>query len=318
MSTFDREIARLAVGGYDDSQDVRTSMMNRVRDIVRKKNEGIPFDQVEEEKEEQSFDSKYEDDNLSEIISQMREDEKLTEREYGYLNDMLEAAELAAEMEDRYGSVMGITESEPIYTEWLDNVYGVSTTLTARLIHQFGYCENFEKVSNLWSYAGLAPGQKRERGEQLNYSPDAKKLGWLVADNMIKQGSNSQYRVAFYDPYKEKQTARMHRHEQGMCINCGQREAVAPSGDDDPTLCEPCFLNDEPNPTPPTSKGHADNRARRYLAKKFLKHYWYISRDLKGLSTPDEWVITHGGHDKETETFENPAYAKRELQKLRV
>jgi len=291
-SHFDRAMARIAVGAYDDAQQVRTAMMNRVRDVIRKKNEGIPFDVVEDEKDpnDRDFDSKYKDENLPEIVEEMKKDGKLTNREFQYLESMLEAASIGEQLEDQYKGIMEITKREPIYTEWLDNVYGVSTILTARLIYKFQYCEDFDRVSNLWSYCGLAPGQTRVAGEKLNYDPQAKTLAWLVADRMIMQGTRSQYKEEFYNPYKEKQLQRMERAED-------MTEAQL----------------EEQTWTPPQSRGHADNRARRYLAKKFLKHYWAIARDLEGLETPDEWVLTHGGHEKKTEVFENPFYAKRQL-----
>ena len=45
-----KAIARIGVGAYYDYQEVRKSMMNRVRDLVRKKEENIPFDEPEPEK----------------------------------------------------------------------------------------------------------------------------------------------------------------------------------------------------------------------------------------------------------------------------
>lgn len=323
-SAFDRQLARIAVGAYDDAQDVRTAMMNRVRDVIRKRNEDIAFDVVEEEKdpEEQDFEKAYKDGNLPDLIEEMKEEGKLTHHEFNYLQQMLEAASAAQEVEERYKDMMSIVTREPIYQQWLDNVYGVSTTLAARLLHKFGYCEKFPRVSNLWSYSGLAPGQTRVRGEQLNYDPEAKTLAWLIADTMIKQGENSMYRVNFYDPYKEKQVSRM---ERSVCQYCGKRtdEHVSHDGDkfctdehsQEVTLDDFGIRGKEvpDGATPPWTQGHADNRARRYLGKKFLKHYWAISRDIIGASTPDEWVLTHGGHEKETDTFENPFYAKRKL-----
>lgn len=291
-SAFDQQIARIAVGAYDDAQDVRTAMMNRVRDVIRKRNEDIPFDEVEDEKDEddKDYDAKYKDENLPDLVEVMLDDGDLTDREYEYLTQMLDAARQAKSVENQYKGVMQITETEPIFTHWLTHVYGVSTILTARLIHQFGYCEKFEKVSNMWSYSGLAPGQERVAGEQLSYSPEAKTLAWLVADRMIMQGNNSFYKQEFYDPYKEKQMRRMEMAEEMT----------------DEELAEKKW-------SPPNSRGHADTRARRYLAKKFLKHYWALSREMQGLDTPDEWVITHGGHEKRTDTFENPFYARDEL-----
>lgn len=336
-------------------------MMNRVRDIIRKKNEDIPFDKVEDEKEENDYDSQYQDENLPDIVEEMVEEGKLTDRERQYLEKMLEAATLGEKIEDQYKDVMEIVKREPIYEEWLDDVYGVSTVLTARLVHMFGYCEDFPKVSHLWSYSGMTPGSKRTRGEQLDFNPQAKTLAWLVADRMIMQGTRSQYKEEFYDPYKEKQITRLERDQEGLCIKCGERDQAgtysathwnckecgnegfgdasalrhldvmeeqgktghSPLFDDEgetievdvcATCAENILDNGEHFPSAPETRGHADNRARRYLAKKFLKHYWAIARDIQDLEVPDEWIITHGGHDKETETFENPLYAKRAIK----
>lgn len=327
-TTFDQHIARIAVGAYDDAQDVRTSLMNRIRDVVRKKNEDIPFDEVEDEKEDPDYDAKYQDDNLPDLIEAMREEGKLTDHEFQYLKELLDATNAASKVEERYKAVMEITEAEPIYTEWIDHVYGVSTILTARLIHKFGYCEDFDRVSQLWSYSGFAPGNdKRERGEQLGFDPQAKTLGWLIADRIVMQGDSSRYRTEFYDPYKEQQLHRMELAEDGTCLICEQEPAMSaqdptkefkeegPEGLDwDQDVCPSCYMDaDGGVPSAPESRGHADARAKRYLAKKFLKHYWAIARDMRGLEVPDEWVITHGGHDKREDTWENPFYAKRWL-----
>jgi hypothetical protein len=324
-SAFDAAMARIAVGAYDDAQQQRQAMLNRIRDVVRKRNEDIPFDAVEDEKDddERDYGSKYEDDNLPGLIEEMREEGKLTPHEEEYLRKMLSAAQTAEQIEQQYNDAMGIVEREPIYTEWLQHVNGIGTTLTARLINQFGYAEDFEKVSNMWSYSGLAPGQERRRGEQAGFSPDAKRLAWLCADRIIMQGSRSTYKEAFYDPYKQKQVHRKERADEDLCAVCGaqppRRVLYQPQGEDEdfggggPDVCEECYDEDGGNPSAPNSQGHADTRARRYLGKKVLKHYWAIARDIKGLEVPDEWVITHGGHDKREDTWENPFHAKREL-----
>lgn len=353
---FNTALARIAVGGYDDMQDVRTACMNRIRDVVRKRNEGIPFDAVESEKDDDDHESKYEDEQLPKLVEGMRRTGELTEREFEYLTEVLEAAAVAHDAEKRFENIMRITETEPIFEQWLQHVYGVSTTLTARLLHKYGYCgpvrvarvaqwdgdevvdldepavvydereddpesaakrvssasernneaeregedrlfkiNGHARVSQMWSYSGLAPGQEPTRGEKLGYDPEAKTLAWLIADRIIMQGTRSEYKKRFFDPYKQEQERRM---------------AVAEEMADEEL--------DAVEWTPANSQAHADLRARRYLAKKFLKHYFCIARDLKGLHTPDEWVIAHGddgeGHDKATDTWENPFYAKRQLR----
>lgn len=292
-SRFNQNLARIAVGGYDDAQELRKQQLNRVRDIIRKKNEEIPFDEVEDEKdnEEKNFGYKYSDENLKELVKEMLQNDKLSEDEADYLLKMLQAANKASEIEKEYKDVFDITSSEPIYREWLQNVNGISTTLTARLLHRFQYCEKFDRVSDLWSYAGLTPGSKKKKGEQCSFDPQAKKVAWLAADCMMKMGDRSSYRREFFDPYKSKQLKRKGRAEE---------------------MTEKQLENK--NWTPPESQGHAHNRAMRYLAKKFLKHYWAIARDIKGMETPEEYIIAHGGHEKKTETWENPFYAKKQLQ----
>lgn len=387
-SNFDQSLARIAVGAYGDSQQVRQAMMNRVRDVVRKRNEGIPFDMVETEKDpdETDFESKYKDANLPELIEEMERDDKLSAHERKYLGVMLDAAATASEAEQLYQEAMEIVKKEPIYQNVLQYVNGVGPTLAAKLLHKFGYCgpvrvvdressevvydETFDgfdaaasevkkavqanrrarddgdqgpyriqghaRISHLWSYTGIVPGKSRKRGERLTYDPEAKTLAWLVADRMIMQGSRSKFKEHFYDPYKAKQMERLERAEEGVCIQCGGAEPIRETvgrqflerfvddidenTDVSDDVCTDCFAQRfEPGegggvPTAPNSRGHADLRARRYLSQRFLKFYWWHTRDQLGLETPEEWVVTHGGHDKKTETFENPDYALREIK----
>lgn len=324
--TFDFVMARTAVGAYNDAQDVRIGMMNRIRDIVRKKREGIPFDAVEEEKDQSDFSSEYNDENLPDLIVEMLEEGTITEHEHTYLEKMLNVGQRAQAIENEYSDIMQIARSEPIYSEWLKDVTGIGDITTAKLLHQFGYCEKFPRVSNLWSYCGLTPDKTgRKKGEQLSHSPQAKTLLWNVGLNLIR--SQSKYTDEFYYPYKEYQTKKMKQVEdieyQIVNIKADNGHVIPATfeiGEEVQSLKDSEQAGEDVvrnrgkmlfKGTPPESEGHLDNRARRYLAKKFIKHYWAIARDLKGLDVPDEWVLTHGGHDKETDTFENPFYAKR-------
>lgn len=312
--TFDHHIARLAAGGYLDMQDVRQAQMNRIRDVVRKRNEGISFDETEDEKDEDDYDSKYKDDNLPDIIEEMREAGDFDEHEMTYINMMLETAALAEQAEDRYTRVMGLCKTEPLYDEWLENVFGVSTTLAAQLLAKFGYCENRTKVSQLWAYSGLAPGQERTRGEKLGYDPEARTLAWKVAKQMIMGGDRSRYRVEFYDTYKAKQEARMEA-VGGSDADEGEDYEIRQIEQSDGTQIPATYVGGERlfKGTPPNSQGHAELRSNRYLSKKFLKHYFAIARDIKGFDVRDEWVLEHGEHEKRTDSFENPFYAKRAI-----
>jgi protein subunit release factor B len=57
--------------------------------------------------------------------------------------------------------------------------------------------------SNIWSYFGLAPNQKRKRGEKVNYNPLAKTIVWKIADCFIK--TKSPYRKIYDERKKYEQ-----------------------------------------------------------------------------------------------------------------
>jgi len=240
-----KAIARIGVGAYYDYQEVRKSMMNRVRDLVRKKEENIPFDEPEPEKEEKDEYDKWTDQETLDKLRNMLADDEFKASEEKYIEHLLSVIEDAEEMEKRYKWFMERYEKEPIYRKFLRHVRGIGTIHTANLIYRIGYCENYKHVSNLWSHFGLDPEspQKRREGEEFNYNPELRTLAYKISDNLVR--ANGAYKKQFYDPYKKKQLKKMELKEQG--------------------------LEDRYEGTAPESKGHAHNRAKRYMVKKFLK-----------------------------------------------
>lgn len=102
-------------------------------------------------------------------------------------------------------------------------------------------------VSELWSYCGLRPGQKRKRGERANWSSAAKMRAWNVSVSMLKAGNREAY-----DKRKAATEGRLHA---GECVRCG------PSG-------KPA------QPGTPWSDGHRHQDALRYVSKEVLKELW--------------------------------------------
>lgn len=103
----------------------------------------------------------------------------------------------------------------------------------------------------------------------------------------------------FYGPYKRKQLERLEIVEE--CD--GNVEVRQVEGSGGTTI--PATFDGETSEllfkeTSPGSKGHADNRARRYMGKKFVKHYWILARTVKGLPVSDPWIVRPegGGHEK--------------------
>ncbi len=232
MEGFRSQVARIGVGAFYDYQEMRKAQMNRIRDIVRKHEEGIPFDQPEPEKDkdEKSY-GKWSDEETMKKLADLQNSGDLTTQEQNYIKRLLDAAEIARDMETHYKWFMQHYENEPLYQEFLQHVNGIGTILAANLIFRIGYCEDYDHVSNLWSHFGLDPQspQLRRQGEQASYDRKLRTLAYKISDCLIR--SNSQYREHFYDPYKKKQMRRMDGAEliededryTGTCTKCGQR-----------------------------------------------------------------------------------------------
>lgn len=381
LSSFNYQMARLAVEAYDGAQEIRKAQNNRVRDVVRKVDQDIPFDRVEGKKlDADDYESKYDDDKLPGLIEDLHDQGELSEEEMSYLQTMLRASEIATDIENEAEQVMKLSKNEPIYTKWLDMVYGVSHTYTARLLYNLGYCgpviitevreddgDKYEEIvyheeksdgnihdtreavktateenrkarrdnvdepyvirgfpapSHLISYAGYVPGQTRQKGQRSYYDPQLKSLVWQIANNMIRQGDKSLYRKNLYDPKRAQYERRM---ENSECQHCGepttehtynQKKESYVCADGTPVDQDDFEIIGEDNPKadPPWSQTHANSMARRYMGKWFLKHYWTLAREFAGLETLDYYIIAHGGHSKQKETWKNPYYALRQLK----
>lgn len=299
-----REIGRIIAGGYSDHQDVRKSTMNRIRDLVRHKNEGIPY-KPENKRKVRNFDRKYKDANLPKLLEEMFASKKLTQAECDYLLKALELANKASSLESSHkGSLKTFVASEPVWQKFLSHIPGIGEVLAAKLIAKLADCENYKRISSLWRHAGLhlvcpyctekvdgkvfslvvnsegkcpqcgsvGVGPKKKRGQKIDYDNKLRALTWNIAKSLVKQRS-----PIYYDIYnKEKNHQRQRRFAKGEL-----REKYG-----DPYREEDTILK----------LGHADSRALRKLAKMFLQHYWVVSRSLADLPVSEPYVKDKLGH----------------------
>lgn len=167
---------------------------------------------------------------------------------------------------------------------WLKQATGVGEKQLARLLGTIGdpYYNTLHDrprtVSELWAYAGyhvLHPGghvmsdtqaaatagvaPRRQKGQQANWSEDARKRAWLIATSCVK--SKGHYREV-YDKTRAKYDGAVHKVD---CVRCG------PSG-------KPAKAGSE------LSAGHQHARALRAIAKEVLKDLWIEGRRLHELA----------------------------------
>lgn len=294
MDEMRKALGRLLTNTYYNFQGIRIAFMNQMRDVVRKVNEGIAFDEVEEKKEEKSHDKKYNDANLLPLMETLLLEEKISQEEYEYFHEcfaLIEGFELnkmnkckhcekRSKLTLKTGGVRETEEKakkmlkdfvgpEPIWNRFLSKIKGISYVLSANLIKELGYCEEADTVSQLWAYCGYhvvnGKAPKREKGKKLGFNLKLRTMVYKVSESLMK-GNKGYYR-SVYDSEKAKQLDRVHAIGELSGKYNGYEE-------------EDTHL----------SKGHAHMRALRKMAKHFLSHYWECSRELVGLPVKKTYV----------------------------
>ena len=279
-----KEIGREVAGAFYDYQQVRLSSMNRIRDVIRKRSEGIAFDAVEKkiDKDKKKFDKKYNDKALLSTINKMKEEGKITDKEYDYIQKSLKLSDESKKIEEFYKTMMlEYVQQEPIFQEFLSKIKGLGPVLSCNLLKNFGYCERYEHISSLWKHSGFAVidghAPKREKGKTIDYNPKLRTLMWKITDSFIKQ--NSPVYRGIYDNEKKRQLARKDENK-------------------------------------PKSQLHAHLRAMRKTTKIFLSHYWVVGRTLSQLPVSEPYVGDKLGH-QHIITWREVVQANEDLQDIK-
>lgn len=273
-----RQMGRVVAGAYYDMQGVRIGTKNRIRDVIRKKIEGIPFDAVEEKKgEEETKETKYSDKDLLALFDECLKKGQVDQTEYDYTMRCWETADNSEKIEAQYKKTMEeYVKMEPIYTEFMQHIRGLGPVLSANLIKEFGYCEKYSTVSKLWAHTGNSviggKAPKKRKGEDLTFSPKLRTLTWKISDSLLKQ--NKSYYRSIYDTEKQRQLNR--EYAEGVLLEQFGK----------PYKSEETHLR----------LLHAHNRALRKMRKHLLDHYWVAARELSNQSVSAPFVSTFEGH----------------------
>ncbi len=247
-------LGRIIAGSYYDHQEVRIREMSRVRDIIRKKIEGINLagETEKKKKKNEKYKEKYKDSEIPTYLKELLNRGKMTEKEKAYVERILDVQKNAKKYEDEYKKLMmEFVEGEPIYTEFLKHIKGISAVLSANLIKELGYCEGAPHISSVWAFAGLhlvcpdcveerkdehgnkkkyrivaeyngrcpkcgkkgiAP--RRERGFSLLFNPRVRVLAWKIADSFIKQ--RTPFYREIYDTEKARQLKMLENNDSHL------------------------------------------------------------------------------------------------------
>lgn len=254
MKPFDSATLDMAAIILDDLEGVRIANANRLRQLTRT--------EADSDGEERGFGLSPEDPAVQRLRAMV---------------DVLDQLD-----KDATKNLQKAMQAHPLHP-WVKAQKGLGDKQVARLLAAIGdpywnfLHDRPRTVSELWAYcgyhvihpgghaaddpqmrnvAGVAP--KRQRGQQANWSEDARKRCYVIVESVIKAGGP--YREV-YDATKAKYEGATHSVE---CKRCG------PKG-------KPALVGSA------LSKGHVHARAIRATAKAILKDLWIESRRLHGV-----------------------------------
>lgn len=265
--------------GYYESQENRKAQQNRIRNIIYRISKGIGMREKIDEKEQKEYEKEYKDSALPEKIAELKINNKIDERTKELLQKLLKQLIEAKNNEETYEQlVLTQVEEEPVYSKWLKHINGVAEILSAHLLYYFGYCENAKHVSNCWSYAGLTPDSKYQKGESCNFNPKLRTAMWKLADTLLKSNF---YKLENGKRYPGRYR-RIYEEAKGKYIKRMELEEEE-AEDKEFTI--------------PEKRGHADNMARRILMKRFISDYYRVTKTMTEQKQTKPYSVKFGNHN---------------------
>lgn len=171
--------------------------------------------------------------------------------------------------------------------QWLLDVKGVGPVIAAGLLAYIDI-HRAPVVGNIWSYAGLRPDQRRQKGQKANWNPQLKVLCWKIGESFVKvSGREDAYYGQVYKARKEYETR---KNEAGDYADQAAASLERFKYGDD-TVAKAAYEKG----MLPLSRIH--ERAKRYAVKLLLAHLhevWYVWEF--GVKPPHPYPIAHMGH----------------------
>lgn len=159
-------------------------------------------------------------------------------------------------LENKIAKHLAQTVKDHVMWPWLKSVKGIGPVFASVLTTSIDI-RKADHASSVWKYAGLAPGQKKEKGKKIDFNPFLKVTCWKIGMSFIK--TKGEYR-GIYDTSKE-----FYQRKFPKEVDSGRKSK-------------------EGKPIMMYTKGHIDAMARRRTVKLFLSHFWAEWRAKEGLT----------------------------------
>ncbi|HSN22901.1 MAG TPA: transposase, partial [Methylomicrobium sp.] len=197
-------------------------------------------------------------------------------------------AEQSATLERQLKIVLDLfTDTNPV-SIWAKSICGIGPVISAGLLANIDITR-CPTVGHIWSFAGLIPGIKWEKGQKRPYNADFKTLcAFKIGESFVKvQNLESDIYGKIYAAQKKKYAE---RNDAGDYAERA-KEIISTKRFDKGTIA---YKNYAEGKLPPA---HIHAMARRYAAKLFLAHYHEVAYEHHfGTKPPLPYPIAIMGH----------------------
>lgn len=184
-------------------------------------------------------------------------------------------------------------------SKWARDQVGIGPVIAAALLANIDV--NIAQTAGaVWRFCGVVPGQRRTKGEQIDWSPDMKRIAYFIGESFCKVSNNER---AFYGKvYKERKLYETAKNEKGdYNLPYTDRQGVVHISQVQALLDSKRFVGTK------EAQGHLlagrlppfliDRRSKRYAAKLFLAHFFEVLYEhVHHKQPPLPYPIAHLGH----------------------
>ena len=170
--------------------------------------------------------------------------------------------------------------------QWLLAQHGIGPVIAAGLLAHIDI-HRAPTAGHIWSFAGLNPAVKWEKGKKRPWNAELKTLTWKCGDSFVKSKGSEK---SFYGPiYETRKAQEVAKNEAGEFAEIA-RQTLAEKRIKDKATREVYEAGKLP-------AGRLDLRARRVAVKLFLSHFHdVLTWHTFGKRAPEPYAFAHLGH----------------------
>jgi len=168
------------------------------------------------------------------------------------------------------------------------SICGIGPVIAAGLVAHIDI-EKAPTPGHIWSFAGLNPTVKWNKGQKRPWNASLKRLTWICSESFVKVSGNP--KDIYGKLYLQRKEYEAARNEAGGNAEAAKERLAQPGAKKlDPGLIEILKSGKLPQIA-------LHERAKRWSIKVFLSHYWERAYELRyGTVPPAPFPIAHLGH----------------------